>query len=179
MSFLKCVAIVLVMSLLSLAAVCLGIASPEVPAITFGLCAVAWLARGATGGWETDAARQRREIAFGLLTLFVLAGAYAHPIYVRLVIGWILFLNDVLGKIRVDPWALALGFATLTLFACGVEAFGRFGLSAPRRWRTRWTLAIVAVPILMFVAGLCAVGILSRANALWQLRDAPDRGAYR
>lgn len=175
----KCIAIVLVMSLFAVVAACLGLASPEVPAITLGLSAVAWLARGATGGWESDAAQRRREIAFGLLTVFVLAGAYAHPIYVRLVIGWILFLSDVLGKIRVDPWALALGFATLTLFACGLEAFGRFGLSAPRRWRTRWTLAIVAVPILMFVAGLCAVGILSRANALWQLRDAPDRGAYR
>ena len=83
-----------------------------------------------------------------------------------LAFGWVFFLLRVVPEALVGWAGVATALACLVAFAAGLHAFlgwlvGQMGTTAegtPRRWSMRWTGAIVAVVVLMFVAGLATVG---------------------
>jgi prepilin-type processing-associated H-X9-DG protein len=125
----------------------------------------------------------RRPIAYGLLAvlaLLVLACCgLAAPLdfVVALVVGWVMFLARVLPRVRVDWAGVATAVVCLTLFAVGSHAFLRWlygqvpaedGSPDPsaRRWKPRWTVALVVAVVTMFVAGISAAGVAHQVGWL-------------
>jgi prepilin-type processing-associated H-X9-DG protein len=95
--------------------------------------------------------------------------------------GWALYLWRTVGEVTVDWPSLGLGAAALALFAGGLHAFLRWfsrnwamstshptdemspgaGAASSVRspWQPRWTTAIVAMVVTLFVAGIAMVGM--------------------
>ena len=93
----------------------------------------------------------------------------------RLLFGWIFYLGHVLPSVSWS--AEGFGFAAVSLigFVLVLNSLARWYRgetheSAPH-WQWRWTLAIVAMIILTFVAGVAMVGIVHQAG--WLLTDGP------
>ncbi len=92
------------------------------------------------------------------------AGTIEAPF--TLLFGWISFLWRVLPKVTVDEPSVGVGCAALVLFAAGVHWAGRswqrrqIDPAGPsRKWKLRWSLAMVGGVCVLFVAGICLVGI--------------------
>jgi prepilin-type processing-associated H-X9-DG protein len=125
----------------------------------------------------------RRSFVWAILTvlgLFFLACAgLAVPIdfIIALVFGWVFYLRRVLPQVAIVPDALIAAALCLALFLAGSHAFlgwlyGQVNAGAKpddpmtRRWRHRWTLALGALIVLMFIAGLSAAGIVHQVGWL-------------
>ena len=96
--------------------------------------------------------------------------------YFYLVTGWALFLLRVLPNIVVDWFSLGIAGASLVALVCGLHFFCHWLYREIARklalqqlgpddelpslpiWRFRTTLGIVGLVVLMFVAGISAVG---------------------
>ena len=104
-----------------------------------------------------------------------------------LTFGWIGFLAESLPKMHVDGWAVAVGIGSLALFGSGLHlllrrlmrpALMRVGErfeEAPSlavEWRGRGSIAVVTGVVVMFVAGLCAVGL--QRQVTWAV-TSPER----
>ncbi len=118
---------------------------------------------------ETKAPRSYRLGALFAIYLVVcqcVSLPLAFSIQALLFLGWIPFLNDVLGKVRWHPPSLLSGLVCVTLTAAIIHFTGRALYAAsredgsPRSWKLRWTLAVLAGPFLMFASGLLFYGIL-------------------
>ncbi len=96
----------------------------------------------------------------------------------HLVCGWVLFLVRVLPQVRLDPAGILVAVVCLVGLAVGLHLFLRW-LSAhrpaaatqPPRWRPRWTALVLSLVVLMFTAGISAVGITHQAT--WLLTSRP------
>lgn len=105
----------------------------------------------------------------------------AAPLLV--VFGWARFLEDNVPRMTFDLPAVALGcgatlifvglahFVLRSLVARPNESGSSASLHPATRWKWRWTCAILAVVLLMFVAGISLVGLTHQA--LW-LANSPE-----
>jgi hypothetical protein len=91
-------------------------------------------------------------------------------------VGWALYLARVSPNVRVDSGGVLTWLICVTLFTVGLHLFLRWfyrELHVPTRatqWSMRWTLSLVAVVVLMFVAGIAAVGITHQTSWLMTSR---------
>jgi hypothetical protein len=88
----------------------------------------------------------------------------------QLTCGWALFLMRVLPDVRVDVAGTVTALVCLGGLAVGLHLFLRWlyaqlrmgslpeGVAVPH-WQPRWTGALLSLVVLMFVAGISAVGI--------------------
>jgi prepilin-type processing-associated H-X9-DG protein len=117
-------------------------------------------------------------LAFGVLLLLTCGGFFAPIDFaLNLAFGWVIFLNRVLPQVRVGWAGVATGIALLVLLAAGTHLFfswlsvqvggpARSENSCDRRWKPRWTAALVSLVVLMFVAGLATAGIAHQVGWL-------------
>ncbi len=110
-------------------------------------------------------------LVMGALLLLACMG-FGVPIDFLAVItlGWAWYLVRTLPEIRMARAGIATAAICLVLFAVGSHAFLAWLYShsntreetqdpGNRRWKWRWTGTLVAVTILMFVAGMSTVGV--------------------
>ena len=86
-----------------------------------------------------------------------------------LLVGWAFFLADSAAAITINPAGIAIGLVALGLFVVGLHLLLRWLRAtvvaepadpmAPRHWPFRATLAVAAVTITMFTAGISLVGM--------------------
>jgi hypothetical protein len=92
----------------------------------------------------------------------------------ELLVGWIPFLSRTWPIVTVDWAGVAAAAFCLTVGGAGLHFFARwfYAQRAKARspeartgqpWRLRWTAAIIAVLVLMFVAGITVVGLSHQA----------------
>lgn len=105
------------------------------------------------------------------------------PAWVLVLFGWARFLDDNVPRMTFDLPAVAVGAAATVLFvvlahftlrsftAARAAAAEPPATSRASKWQWRWTLAIVAVVLLMFVAGTSLVGLTHQV--LW-LAASPE-----
>jgi prepilin-type N-terminal cleavage/methylation domain-containing protein/prepilin-type processing-associated H-X9-DG protein len=95
----------------------------------------------------------------------------------NLVFGWALYLARVVPQVRPDWGAIATGGLCLVGFGWGLHrlltwiyeetrAADGEEEAPPRRWRRRWTASLVALIVLMFVAGISTVGVAHQVGWL-------------
>lgn len=129
------------------------------------------------------------EVWMGVVLVWLLGGvvvgglSYSHelPTALLVVFGWARFLEGNAPRMTFDWNAVALGIGAMLLFVV-VGHFTFRGLAArkeatptpstaPVKWKLRWTVAILAVVLLMFIAGTSMVGFAHQA--LW-LAASPE-----
>jgi prepilin-type processing-associated H-X9-DG protein len=103
-------------------------------------------------------------VGFGFLLALPLDAAF------NLAFGWVFFLARVVPQMAIDWKSIVTGVICLVALAVGLHWFlvwtaarsphpGRAEGATVPYWRPRWTLMLLAVVVLMFVAGISAVGI--------------------
>lgn len=70
--------------------------------------------------------------------------------------GWIRFLLRVLPQVELDAGAAIIGCGAAVLLVGGLHWLLR---SMQPTWRFRWSVSIVGIVLLMFVAGISFVGV--------------------
>jgi hypothetical protein len=92
-------------------------------------------------------------------------------------LGWAPFLGRVIPDMTVDWAGVATALLALTGLALGLHLFLRWlsgnlpqpqvDSNVPRRpWQRRWTASILGVVVLMFIAGIAAVGMTHQTTWL-------------
>ena len=126
-------------------------------------------------------------VVVSFLVLLACAG-FDLPIGIVLftMIGWVLFLYRVVPQAQIDAAGLATAGVRLVLFAAGTHAFlgwlyDQIQNAKPPHghWKARWTVALVSVVVLMFVAGIATVGITHQTAWLLTSREPLFVGAGR
>jgi hypothetical protein len=136
------------------------------------------------------------------VVLLCCGGAWTFQSLYLLTFGWVSFLARVAPEIRPDGSAIGMGIISLAFFTLGLHWFLAWfhaavsqkslipnddPVSQPttggRAWSVRWTLSIVAIIVMMFVAGISMVGITHQvtwmATAKQPLINNEIRGAAR
>ena len=120
----------------------------------------------------------RGVLGFLVLVLLAFLGiGVPLDLAIAIVFGWIIYLNGVFPKIRVNWDGVATGVVCLVLIAIGSHLFlgwlyaqeREVKDSIDRRWPWRWTGWLVATVVLMFVAGLAAGGVAHQIG--WLIRS--------
>jgi hypothetical protein len=100
-----------------------------------------------------------------------------------LAFGWISFLGRVIPQINADASSAATGAIALLLLLVGLHLFLRWlsaaiaasrtadtaaitDESTPPAWLLRWTVSIIAIVLMMFVAGVSMVGVIHEVGWL-------------
>src|SRR5581483_6210092 len=96
-------------------------------------------------------------VAGSTFLLCCLGGSPIEPIFF-LVAGWGFFLARVLPEMHLNAVNTATALVSLVFLVLGTQAFcnwlyGERG-AGERAWPMRWTVAIVGVVVLMFMAGI-------------------------
>jgi hypothetical protein len=111
-------------------------------------------------------------IGVALLLPFPPAAA-ALELIARLTVGWVFFLFQVVPRAQVNPAMVVTAAACLVPALVGGHLFARWLVrSLPaangeaRRWSFRSTSALLGVIVLMFTAGIGAVGVTHQAGWL-------------
>jgi prepilin-type processing-associated H-X9-DG protein len=111
-----------------------------------------------------------------------------------LVLGWAWYLSRTLPNVQVASAGVSTAAVCIVLFFIGSHIFlgwlyREIETSAGRtaapiaRWKWRWTSALLAVIVLMFVAGMSVVGVthqlgwLVSSNEPWVVSGSGARGA--
>jgi len=126
-------------------------------------------------------------VLFGLLVLSCVAPQIVTIAYM-VVVGWFGYLTRVLPSVRVSWPGVATAITCLLVIALlghrfaawlwsSVPADGSASASPSVPWRMRWTMAILAVVVLMFVAGIGATGVAHQAA--WLARSGQPMFEYR
>jgi hypothetical protein len=120
--------------------------------------------------------------------LCLLAGNEA-PLFLSwdLLFGWTAFLGRVAPQIIINLEGVAAAIICLVGLTIGLNAFltwlyaqihaSRAPATPAPRWHLRWTATILAVVVLMFVAGIAAVGLvhqwawLRRTPLVWRSQE--------
>jgi prepilin-type processing-associated H-X9-DG protein len=145
--------------------------------------------------------KPRQRLAVGALIALFVAPAFMGPpgyeVLGRLLFGWWSYLARVVPRATISRDGVGTGLVCLILFTAGLHRFLRWiqgevrraadpAGRAARRWPFRRTASIVAVVVLMFVAGISAAGVVHQAGWLLSsrrplavLRPVAGGGAYR
>lgn len=119
----------------------------------------------------------------GLYYAWLRTGMLAPMVFYHLVWGWLLYPLRVFPQIQSSWAGIANGIVCFGLFAAGPHSFlhwlyANIGTSnsktdpLPAAWKPRWTASIVTLVIVMFSAGICAVGITHQIGWMFD-RDHP------
>jgi prepilin-type processing-associated H-X9-DG protein len=131
----------------------------------------------------------RREFAvvciFVAVLLTCLMPALPIDFALYLIVGWIIFTARVVPQVRIGWGGVTTGIICLILFAAGLHAFLDWysketrveGDQATRGWKWRWTASLVALIVLLFVAGLSTVGIAHQVGWLLTSKEALFAGS--
>jgi prepilin-type processing-associated H-X9-DG protein len=120
-------------------------------------------------------------VAVIFLFLLACAGlAFPFVFVAEMALGWVFFLVRVVPEVQVGWAGVATALVCLVAFAVGLHAFlawliGQTGTTAegaPRRWSRRWTGAIVAAVVLMFVAGMATAGAAHQVGWLLTSKES-------
>jgi prepilin-type processing-associated H-X9-DG protein len=106
----------------------------------------------------------------------------------QLVAGWTLYLARVLPSVRLNLAGLATAAACLLMIVLlGHRFAGWMGSATPAgdgaaaearpAWRMRWTLGVITIVLLMFVAGIGATGV--GHQTVWLARSDRPMFEYR
>jgi hypothetical protein len=130
----------------------------------------------------------KRIVALLGILLFLCCGLLVPPLLFPvqvagwLLLGWTAFLYRVVPAMTVDWAGLATALLCLTALAVGLHYICSWvhqqivrakhpDQVAIARWRPRWTFALLALVVLMFVAGIAAVGMTHQS---YWLATAPE-----
>jgi hypothetical protein len=103
-----------------------------------------------------------------LVALLVCSGCiFPLELLYHLVTGWALYLYRVVPEMEISWSGVATAGVCLGILAGGLHRFLRWLYTAERPhaakprpvWRTGWTAALLGVVVLMFVAGIAAIGV--------------------
>jgi prepilin-type processing-associated H-X9-DG protein len=122
--------------------------------------------------------------AVGLLLLACLGLAFPLDAAIAMTFGWVKYLIRVVPQVTVSWGGVATAAICLAVFALGAHSFLRwlyeqvqqasagrvYRIDAP--WPRRWTAAMVALIVLMFVAGLAAAGFAHQVGWLLTSRES-------
>jgi hypothetical protein len=98
----------------------------------------------------------------------------------QLVVGWALFLWRVVPQLTINGGGVLTAVVCLAALAAGLHGFLRWffrqiqgpgGEGGGPRWHCRWTASLLGMVVLLFVAGIAAVGISHQTG--WLL-TAPE-----
>jgi prepilin-type processing-associated H-X9-DG protein len=112
-------------------------------------------------------------LAFGFIAAAVFTtfeGGFA------VLFGWMPFVARTLPRVSVDWPSVCLGAVAYALFVAGVHGIG-LAWRKPRgsepgavpRWRLRWSVAIAAIVIILFTAGISMIAIVHQTT--WLVRS--------
>jgi hypothetical protein len=104
-----------------------------------------------------------------LLALALLMLPYGAGLW--LLFGWITFPFRVLPGVSVDWPGVVVGCAAVVLFTAGVHWLGRTwrrsrAEAGAAPWKLRWSLTVVAVVFLLFVAGTAMIAVTHQVTWL-------------
>jgi hypothetical protein len=87
-----------------------------------------------------------------------------------LLTGWVSYFGRVSGEVTIHWPSVATALICFVLLAIGMHLFCRWAyrhspgadatLETPRVWKPRWTAALLGTVVLLFIAGVAAVGIV-------------------
>lgn len=128
-----------------------------------------------------------RALVYGLVGLVILLflGCLGVPflaeIPLTLAFGWVAFLYRVVPRVSVSVSGLATLFVCLAGVSVGTHALLNWlarEMRAPGAlaWRAKWSAQVVAVVVLMFVAGIGAAGVVHQAGWLLTMPEPWLRG---
>jgi hypothetical protein len=102
----------------------------------------------------------------GVLLLALIGAPVPFELLWNLVFGWVAYCWRVLPKVRLNVSALLTAAGCLMGLGVGLHLFLRWFYSqwktttpSVRRWPVRWTAMVLALVVLMFVAGIASVGV--------------------
>jgi hypothetical protein len=103
---------------------------------------------------------------------------------VTLASGWVFFLARVVPQLTVNVSGVLTAAVCLAALTWGLHAFLRWlhnqtRPAAAQRWRVRWTMAILGVIVLMFVAGIAATGMVHQIGWLSTSPEPLFDGGFR
>ncbi len=112
-----------------------------------------------------------------VLFVFLLSGLnFIIQIPLNLAFGWIKFLAEVLPNITIQPIMILSGIGAIFILTLGVHQFlvwfYKNYQTAPQDelplhpWRIRWTLASVAIFMLMFLTSIAMTGVIHQVTWL-------------
>jgi hypothetical protein len=121
-------------------------------------------------------------VALVFLAAMCLGVSYPVDVLFNLVAGWAFYCSRVLPQVRLSPWGIVSALLCLGALAWGGHLFFRWLWSQlpqskpvegerARSWPARRTFALLALVVLMFVAGIAAVGVSHQT--VW-LATAPE-----
>jgi len=121
---------------------------------------------------------RRKVLLWIFIPLYLFFGLFAYSFILQipwhLAFGWILFLFLNIPKWKVSGASLVSAAILLSLLLIGLQLFfSRVVMKTSlRQWHWRWTFSILGMVILMFAAGISAVGMVHQLS--WLL-TGPDR----
>jgi hypothetical protein len=107
-----------------------------------------------------------------LLVWCLLPGDWIVELPLAIAFGWVQFLGRVVPTLNPDPWTVGTGLACLVGVIVGAHLFLRWLHRATAtqpdtpRWPLRRTLRLVAMVVVMFVAGIAVVGVIHQTSWL-------------
>jgi hypothetical protein len=119
-------------------------------------------------------------LAGGLVVLACLGFVVPLEAAFRLAVGWVTFLIRVLPQTHVSGPGALTATVCLAGLAVGGHLFLRWACGeGKRRWRPAWTLSGLGLVVLMFVAGISAVGITHQTAWLLTSPEPLTEGGIR
>ena len=117
----------------------------------------------------------KKLIAAAAVTILLLCLLIGCPL---LVYGWVLFLLRTVPQVSVNPVAIISGTVFIVLLAVAIQGCCSSYCSAVSaksavsvRWRFRWSLVLVCVVVVMFVAALSTIGLARHVGWLFSSTD--------
>lgn len=116
-------------------------------------------------------------LVLGAFLLFFLSVPFRFEFGENLVLGWAMFLYRMAPLVQFSPSGVLTAIACLALLTWGLNAFLRW-LSAASAlaaadegaravWPWRWTLSVLGLIVLAFVAGISAIGVTHQTGWLF------------
>ena len=118
-------------------------------------------------------------LAGGLMVLTCLGAVFPLDAAFRLAAGWAYFVGRVGPRVSVNGAGVLTALVCLVALAVGGHLFLRWLVGTARRWQLRWTLSILGAVVLMFVAGISAVGITHQTAWLLTSPEPLTNGGIR
>jgi Protein of unknown function (DUF1559) len=118
-----------------------------------------------------------------IVGFFVLCAGFTWLLEVPFVLalGWVPYLSRVLPQLRPDPWTVGTAITCVIGVTLGTHAFLKWLYAAtsdePRRWRWQWSLQLVGLVVLVFVAGIAFTGMVHQTSWLARSPEPLFRGS--